>query len=53
MEFDLEQNLELGLTQSDVKSIVNRLPLSDALAALDFMLRELWEGKEYPCLKTT
>jgi hypothetical protein len=43
----LEQKLELGLTQSDVRRMIKRLPLSDSLAALDYMLRELWEGKEY------
>ena len=52
-DFQQISELSLGLTQSEVRRIINRLPLSDSLAALDFMLRELWEGKEYSCLKTT
>lgn len=39
--------MELGLTKAMVRRIVNKLPLSDSIACLDFMLRNMWDGEEY------
>jgi hypothetical protein len=44
--------LQMGLRQSGVRRIIHRLPIRDSLAALDFMLRDLWEGQEYSSVRT-
>ena len=45
--FDLVEEMRLELSQSDVKRIVNQLPVVDSLTCLDYLLRNLWEGIEY------
>ena len=45
--FDLVEECKLELSQSDIKRIVNQLPIVDGLACLDYLLRNLWEGIEY------
>jgi hypothetical protein len=37
----------MELSQSEVNRIIKRLPLSDSLAALDYMARTVWESPEY------
>jgi hypothetical protein len=41
--FQMLLELRLGLSKSDVKRIVKKLPLSDSLSALDYMLRNMLE----------
>jgi hypothetical protein len=39
--------MKAELSRQEVNRIIKRLPLSDSLAALDFMARTLWESPEY------
>ena len=41
--FELVEECKLELSQSDVKRIVNQLPVADGLACLDYLLRHLWD----------
>jgi hypothetical protein len=43
----LVPQFKMELSRSEVNRIIKRLPLSDSLAALDFMARTVWEGPEY------
>ena len=43
----LVPKFRMELSQSEVNRIIKRLPLSDSLAALDFMARTVWESPEY------
>jgi hypothetical protein len=43
----LVPQFKMELSRSEVNRIIKRLPLSDSLAALDYMARTVWEGPEY------
>ena len=43
----LVPQMKVELSRQDVNRIIKRLPLSDSLAALDYMARTVWEGPEY------
>jgi hypothetical protein len=43
----LTPQLRMELSRQDVNRIIKRLPLSDSLAALDYMARTVWESPEY------
>jgi hypothetical protein len=43
----LVPQFRMELSRQEVNRIIKRLPLSDSLAALDFMARTLWDGSEY------
>ena len=43
----LVPQFRMELSRQEVNGIIKRLPLSDSLAALDFMARTLWDGSEY------
>jgi hypothetical protein len=43
----LVPQMKAELSRQEVNRIIKRLPLSDSLAALDFMARTLWESPEY------
>jgi len=43
----LVPQMKVELSHQDVNRIIKRLPLSDSLAALDYMARTVWEGPEY------
>jgi hypothetical protein len=42
--FELVEECKLELSQSDVKRIVNQLPVADGLACLDYLLRYMWDA---------
>jgi hypothetical protein len=41
--FELVEECKLELSQSDVKRIVNQLPVADSLTCLDYLLRYMWD----------
>ena len=43
----LVPQMKVELSRQDVNRIIKRLPLSDSLAALDYMARTVWESPEY------
>ena len=43
----LVPQFRMELSREDVNRIITRLPLSDSLAALDYMARTVWESPEY------
>jgi hypothetical protein len=43
----LTPQFRMELSRQEVNRIIKRLPLSDSLAALDYMARTLWDGSEY------
>jgi hypothetical protein len=43
----LVPQFRMELSRQEVNRIIKRLPLSDSLAALDYMARNLWDGPEY------
>ena len=43
----LVPQFKMELSRKEVNRIIKRLPLSDSLAALDYMARNVWEGPEY------
>ena len=50
----LVPQFRMELSRQEVNRIIKRLPLSDSLAALDYMARTVWESPEYdsiPSLK--
>lgn len=50
MMFELVEECKLELSQSDVKRIVNQLPVADGLACLDYLLRYMWDDhKDTAC----
>lgn len=47
MDTPLVMEEKQELSRSDVNKIIRRLPIKDSLAALDYMIRNLYEGFEY------
>lgn len=47
MDTPLVMEMKQELSRSDVNKIIRRLPIKDSLAALDYMMRNLYEGVEY------
>ena len=43
----LVPQMKVELSRQDVNRIIKRLPLSDSLAALEYMARTVWESPEY------
>ena len=41
----LVPQMKVELSRQDVNRIIKRLPLSDSLAALDYMARNMWDVK--------
>ena len=41
----LVPQFKMELSRSEVTRIIRKLPLSDSLAALDYMARTLWESE--------
>ena len=47
----LVPQMKVELSRQDVNRIIKRLPLSDSLAALDYMARTVWESPEYDIIE--
>lgn len=47
MDLPLVTEMKQELSRADVNKIIRRLPIKDSLAALDYMMRNLYEGIEY------
>lgn len=47
--FELVEECKLELNRSDVREIVNQLPVADGLACLDYLLRHMWDQPGEEC----
>jgi hypothetical protein len=41
--FDLVEECKLEMSITEMRGIINRLPLSDSIACLDYLLRHVWD----------